>query len=518
MMKSSENNKIDKAKRSKEPKKKKRPKSTESAEQSQEIGSGSSSSGGGHRRQSEASNKIRSQEAPSVQSLGMYKRVGSITSLASQYSLATGQFTPSNVKLNDILSANSGHINEYGHSLYDSALIYLTCPRHKKIALSKVVKRGLFLPYGPIKTGESWLSAAAVIVQKILNAKGISDKKLFTEPLVLDILRIQTPTYFEFVNRITYQCQLTEDACKSNYCTDNDLIAWFRKDEVNGKVFSSDYLGPEPSLFQEVAVLGCREVMVLDVLLYSITTEKRPEAELLATAGYKESDVIKIYGDFLQHTFPSECMTFYSFKNYVDKSQLPFAGDTLKQLFRSFLVHQTKFINFHEFLLGLAFVDWTLGKIDKYINRMMSDYLFRYFFRDKLTTEAEVSAMHAALKVDGGGGGNSAAKWTKRLANCTAESFHKVINELVVPGSVLKLFPLTSSPITCLRAKTCYPGLNLRQITLSDNKTAIQAKLQRMKELCANCRNKQYTLSTHLCKMSQEGQIYEPVVSCLVMS
>lgn len=99
------------------------------------------------------SNRSKSSKSlKSLQSLGIQRRPSSVTSLASQYNLVTGRYT-ANVKLSETLSQNTGHINQYGHSLYDCALVYLICPFHKKVALSKIVNKGLFLPFGPIRTG-----------------------------------------------------------------------------------------------------------------------------------------------------------------------------------------------------------------------------------------------------------------------------------------------------------------------------------------------------------------------------
>lgn len=48
------------------------------------------------------------------------------------------------------------YVNQYGDYLYDTILLYLYCPMHKKIALTETEK-GLFVPFGPIRTGKYFI-------------------------------------------------------------------------------------------------------------------------------------------------------------------------------------------------------------------------------------------------------------------------------------------------------------------------------------------------------------------------
>lgn len=89
----------------------------------------------------------------SAQSIGISRRCASLSSMASQYNLSTGRYTP-NVRLSESVVTNAGYISQYGQTLYDCVLVYLMCPYHKKLAMSKIVNKGLYLPFSPINSGK----------------------------------------------------------------------------------------------------------------------------------------------------------------------------------------------------------------------------------------------------------------------------------------------------------------------------------------------------------------------------
>lgn len=246
--------------------------------------------------------------------------------------------------------------------------------------------------HGVCLTGESWLSATVGIIHKVLQVKtgGAGDSGIFNEPSLIDIVRIQVPTYFEFITRVTYQVRLTNEACHAQYCTDTKMVAWFPLVDLNAKIGSTDYLGPEPALLTTSSMgIACREVTILDVLLYCLpAAAKSPEGELLHSAGYKEADVLKLYAEFLQHCYPSEFMTAHSLKTFLAKWDFT-TGSDATTLTRIFAFNENKYLNFLEFLLGLAAIDCSLlGK-----NQCL---LFLIFWK----TNFLVCALYAYLSYD----------------------------------------------------------------------------------------------------------------------
>ena len=303
----------------------------------------------------------------SSQSIGLARRHNSVTSIASQYNQSCGRFTgriTPNESLKQVKEALM--VDSYGQSLYDCVLVYLQCPKHKKVALTSVDK-GQFLPFGPIYNGESWLTSVATLINHILDlGNKVNESRTFTEPTVVDILRVQVPIYFQFITRVTYYSELSTYACHTGQCCkDNPIVAWFDISSVRLKNNSNEqYLGPEPVIFNELAVPNhakCREITVLDALVYEVGTGQRtPQGQLLNFCGYTEEDVLRLYGDFILHCYPSEFMTYYTFETYLKRADLKLCNKArqLEAIFRSFNFNQTNgYINFNEFILGLAMID-----------------------------------------------------------------------------------------------------------------------------------------------------------------
>lgn len=363
--------------------------------------------------------------------------------------------------------------------------------------------------------------AAANLIHKISNMKVTTDKILFTDPNVIDILRLQVPIYFEFITRVAYYAKLTKEACNAGYCSDNSMIAWFAVTEVNSKAFCTDYLGPEPAIFYMPSNMLCREITIVDVLLH-IIQPKSPEGELLQAAGYTETDILQIYADFLQHCYPSEFMTSHSFKTYMTKWEIDICTSELSGIFKSFAFNENRFINFNEFILGLAMIDKCLIKHENpgRASEFQTSYYFRYYAKrnQQYLSASELARLVNSFQADDVSkeriqrafGSSEQPKVTRKVLHSVLGQLFDQKVKVVMPD----IFHCNSSPLSMIREKLCYPPINLRQISHgSDHKNAIQAKLQRARELCPNCRRKQYTLSVHMVKMTMEGHVYEPVVS-----
>ena len=484
----------------------------------------------------------------SAKSVGVVaRRPASVTSLASQYNLVTGRYTANVTSSETLAEVKSGlQVVQYGQCLYDSVLLYLTCPIHKKVALSSVDTKGQFLPFSPIKTGESWLTSVVNLIQRILGLeKKVTDRPMFSDPLVLDILRIQMPIYFEFITRVSYQVKLTHEACKAKLCNDNSMIAWFPIMELQTKIHNSDqFAGPEPVLFGTLEPnQNTREVTILDVLLFKIIEPGKSsvstQGELLRTIGYTEADILKIYGDYLQFCCPSEFMTYHTFKAYLNQVELQL-GPKLLPIFRSFSFNENPYINFYEFLLGLAMVDRMNGtnaneqcstnsasesgtSIAAPINDGQWDefagkYVFRYFAKTDFNflTDAEVNKVINYNKISNA----KIPKSNNKSGRMTQKTFLKSVYPLITQSREKQICntsiyaSCTVSPLARLRTHQCFPPINWTRISRNqDRSCAIKTKMARARDLCSNCRLRQYTLSTFLVKMNCDGLIYEPLLN-----
>lgn len=160
------------------------------------------------------------------------------------------------------------------------------------------------------------------------------------------------------------------------------------------------------------------------------------------------------------------------------------------------------------------------------ISDFRSNYYFRYYNKSGGSTLNETETQKAMEDLRHSRSGSetssdkSLSKLCKKLSSTSGtlkmghKAFHHLLETAVRSHHPLPdIFHCTTSPLSHLRAKQCYPAIHLRQIS-SESRSAVQAKLQRDRELCLNCRSKHYTLAVHTVKMSNEGIIYAPMV-CL---
>lgn len=284
---------------------------------------------------------------------------------------------------------------------------------------------------------------------------------------MFDILRIQIPIYLEYITRVSFLVFLNENTCESRkLCAKSNetfqsqsgsiALHWYKYSDLK----NMNLLGLEPLLLykklkEKNIRLQCKEVTIIDALdLIYPTNQQNHWKQLLNKVGYLEDDLISLYTDYLQHTYPSETMTSFSFKTFLTRWKLKLAN--IDQAFQSFTNETGNYyLTFNQLIIGLAKIDKLMLSIIKKSNLDM----------------------------------------TKSL-----DQFKDILPPM--------------SPIAHIRLyKQCYPPLRHRQLMSNDvPKNALMKKLQHMKELCVNCQSKCYTLSVHLVKMSIEGIVYEPMV------
>lgn len=286
---------------------------------------------------------------------------------------------------------------------------------------------------------------------------------------MFDILRIQIPIYLQYITRVSFLMYLTENTCESmKVCKSNQSLPsqpesiklhWYKYSDLKNLLKNKNLLGPEPILLfkklkEENICLECKEVTIMDALglIYSAKKQNNADKQLLDKVGYGEDDLISLYTDFLQHTYPSETMTIYSLKTFLTRLKLKLTDQAFQSIETS-----NYYLTFNQLIINLA-------KIDKLI-----------------------------LSI------NNNKKGSLDMPECS-EQFKDILPPM--------------SPITHIRLhKQCYPPIQPKQVPLADvPKNALLKKLQNIKELCANCRSKSYTLSVHLVKMSIEGIVCEPMV------
>ena len=96
------------------------------------------------------------------------------------------------------------------------------------------------------------------------------------------------------------------------------------------------------------------EFTIENALYYFDQDQTGWEHALLKGAHLSRAQVLDIYGDFVEHTWPSFYMCYDAFRAYFIKHGHPVDEPKLKRLYAVFGVNQRTFVDFYEFLIGLV--------------------------------------------------------------------------------------------------------------------------------------------------------------------
>ena len=244
----------------------------------------------------------------------------SLESTASVSSVTAGRLTDETNLL----------ITSYGNSLFDSVCVLIWCTRHKKLALKRLSDtKGLWLPSAPIRTALGWYECAQILIKETLRTSEGKSKHAYpsySPPKLVNVLRIQIPKYCEFITRVMFYTELTYDTKYARICcADTQQLPWYSPESlIGGHV--NDLWGPEPSLFAQIIrnntwdKCGYVEILIKDILLFC--PRERPQyiqEEMVKSAAFTESDIFEAFGDYIQHTYPSQYMSLHSFTEYMTR-------------------------------------------------------------------------------------------------------------------------------------------------------------------------------------------------------
>ena len=139
--------------------------------------------------------------------------------------------------------------------------------------------------------------------------------------------------------------------------------------------------GPEVQDFsksaEKVKPTGLTEHSLEKAFFYVPKGQPKSAEELLIKGtGIGESEVEKLYDDYIEHCFPSLSMSFDSFKGYLTKYLEDYDRNDARfpLLFNAFNYDKNNCLNFHEFLLGLASIEPKAPNEEARIK-----FIFRYY-------------------------------------------------------------------------------------------------------------------------------------------
>ncbi|RWS08203.1 Calcineurin-like protein phosphoesterase [Dinothrombium tinctorium] len=409
----------------------------------------------------------------------------------------------------------------YGQFLYDCCALLVFCPKHNNFALTKIGSRkGVWLPHVPVKTTEGWFTVTAAKLKAILTVAGGAKSYLsFSPPEMIHLFRIQLPSIARFATRVTYFTQLTHDTkYPTNCCQSNKTVSWFSAQDVMSHNVP-ELWGPEPYVFCEAFLNNnidkgaYTEYTLRDAMKYTARDPpKTYQDEMLKSANFTERDIAKIYGEFIQHCYPSHFMVFNSFADYMKKIGWGSNDLDLPSTYRAFAFNKTAYITFHEFLLGLAALDKHTHQ-GGHTGELRCGYIFRYYdlnsdgvldHSEMIRLVTDILRLHNKPvddeSVEKEVEKNYAALGIQKSDNINLELFTKGVGTLVFRGSS-KLFRFSSPILQAINLKKCYDSIS--QLHLADGIDDGPGK--RPKGTCPRCRTKKYTLAMYAVRISPEG-------------
>ena len=402
--------------------------------------------------------------------------------------------------------------------LFNCIAMVIYCEKHRKIALSFNERSdATWLPFIVAPPYKTWNDATKDGIQVIFSKEDAElDARLTTTVPIqsmhcVHILRFQVPITQKFVYRLIQLVKLCES--KDFRCCQNSnkhRIKWISLDDASTGAVSKLW-GPEVVIFatfvnelrqQEIYEFGLEQV-------YNFVPKegcpKSAEEEMMRANEIGHLETEKVYGDFLEHCFPSFFMTYASFFSYMNSLLPEFNFKNFEtiavQMFHSMNFHRNGYISFYEFLLGLVSMEPKTPN-----NRARLKLIFRYYDidQDNILNSAEINQMLAEINIDP----NIVRNQLEAYNNCLNFSNFQV---LIQKGDLFNCDLLCRFPFSVV-TRICQNFTKRREQRLLATKRAV-IKLNKQTnnvDLCLGCREKKYQFGTHLVKLDSNGRCVEP--------
>lgn len=418
---------------------------------------------------------------------------------------------------------------QYGESAYDCAAMMLICSRHDRIALSELKsKKGIWFPHVPTKIGQGYSEAMNNYLKQLLTDKGQNDPRVnnsFKPPpaQLISILNIQMPIYLDFVKRMLFLVIIADDDERIEVCARNEGLIWVSFDSIDQ---IPSMWGPEPSIclsnyLNNTNTLDFYECSVKDLISYIQSDGARQQ--MIRMCGITEKEIINLYGEFMQHCFPSQYMNFYSFSQFVANHDLRLVSKDchLTNIFRALAVTNKSHINFYELLVGMAAMDKKMVHGNR-IGEIRVGYIFRYYNNSDSNSlnfgDLKLLMFDVMLAKQNP---NGVADLEKELSNVYSifgkttrdpipyKTFVKAVGNLQIRGTSLLFRAVEDRPLGTLLMK-CGPNTVKLMEMKQDKQWAKNLKLQQLKGICMRCKDKRYTLAAHFVRVLTDGTAAEP--------
>ncbi|KAI1285043.1 Serine/threonine-protein phosphatase PP1 [Halotydeus destructor] len=473
-------------------------------------------------------NKKKKSNKPKTKPAGF--AVTRTSSLESLVSLSGSN--QSELRVPEKEEGHAGHeLDQYHDHIYDCCAVLITCNVHQNIALSTKNNR-TWLPCVPLTSTDSWLTASRNFIDTCLtHGKSQLLPLPVTKPHLLHLQQVQLPEVMRTITRIIVGVTSTAEMNDKGWicCSEDEAVKWLPiSDLVDGKV--ANLWGPEiPKLIaasfmisEEPEVLQSSvEEMYENLLPAPEVPAESVEHQLIRQSNYKLKDLNKIYGDYLQHCFPSFVMTKPSFANYM--LRIGFEKETeMTRLFNAFSSNRQNFIQFREFLFGLIAMEASTVH-EGFLAAERTRFIFRFYDSDNDGVLSEIDVLKMVTDISTQGkpvdAGFVEQEATSRW-NCLM-SVQKELNVEAVTEQVLVevtrrtlLGSLKFSGLELL-FRSAFPILqaiydkNVYE-TISGSHALAMFGRKREAGICPSCRPKRYKFEPFSVKLDVNGRTVQP--------
>ncbi|KAI2810833.1 hypothetical protein BLOT_001999 [Blomia tropicalis] len=399
---------------------------------------------------------------------------------------------------------------------YDCCAFVIHCAEHQRILTSKQ-EQARWLPFTQMMPNRSWKDGALIGFCVVL---GGSDPTKFnalkaTPPYetfkCMQIKRIQMPQTRKFITRHIYYFKLKPNTPGFQCCqVISPNLEWAQLTDVSwGRL--KHVWGPELLEFGKLAAGTFRQRISefgLDEAFLFVPRDppRNLEEGMLRSLQITEKDVERLYGDFVEHCFPSSHQTLHSFKCYIAKYGFEQDEDRLEKLFEAFNIANNGYLSFHELLLGLACMEPSIQH-----GEFRVKFIFRYYDSDRsgtlsvLELKNLVSDMTTPDKVESKmTEATSAFRTTaiKGKQEISAMDFVVAIGSHKFRGT--STLCRSSKPIFAqiLRA---FAAKNIHQVMGCKNQLGKLMIKRKAGEVCPTCKDKKYEIATHRIEIDING-------------
>lgn len=276
-------------------------------------------------------------------------------------------------------SAPASSIQEPEHDIYDCSACLVTCPKCHKIGVQSISgDKGLWLPKTPSTFTSGFLESMNLKLKLSLACASAPKGYIPFTPLeAIHYWRLQLPIVSKFMTRVTFRTSLKPEGglcCKNT----SDMI-WLSEGDLS--LMSKDVWGPEPAVFAPAQVTPTGYYPLPSTREETIAgwNEKRPQQlmqNVSTHAGYSNDVIQRLHLDFMQFCYPSQFMTRTSLGAYLLRLKWIKDFNNINNYFRAFSLNNLPYLDFNEFLMGIAFMDYATPHGAE-AGRIRCEYIFR---------------------------------------------------------------------------------------------------------------------------------------------